>query len=68
MTVSQRLEALAKHIAQCRQEQSQAVPERPPVGESQSNGIIACKVGLVACQVRPLKVALEHRNAIKVAV
>ena len=32
------IEALAKEIAQARQEGSQTVPERPPVGESQSNG------------------------------
>ena len=35
------IEALAREIAQARQEGSQTVPERPPVGESQSNGI-AC--------------------------
>ena len=35
--------------------------KRPPVGESQSNGIIQCVVGLVAGQVRILKTALEHR-------
>ena len=34
------IEALARGIAQARQEGSQTVPERPPVGESQSNGII----------------------------
>ena len=60
------LEALARSIAQCRQEQSQTVPERPPVGESHSNGIIECTVGLVACQVRPLKVALGNRIVIRV--
>ena len=36
------IEALAREIAQARQEESQTVPERPPVGESQSNGIIEC--------------------------
>ena len=34
------IEALAREIAQARQEGSQTVPERPPAGESQSNGII----------------------------
>ena len=34
------IEALARQIAHARQEGSQTVPERPPVGESQSNGII----------------------------
>ena len=33
----------------------------PPVGESQSNGIIERAVGLVAGQARTLKAALEHR-------
>ena len=33
------IEAWAKDIAQARQEGSQLVPERPPVGESQSNGM-----------------------------
>ena len=46
------LEALAREIAQARQEGSQIVPERPPVGESQSNGIIARAVVLVAGQAR----------------
>ena len=34
------IEALAREVAQAHQEGSQTVPERPPVGESQSNGII----------------------------
>ena len=34
------LAALAREIAQARQEGSQTVPERPPVGESQPDGII----------------------------
>ena len=70
VTVSQRLKRWPNSLAQCRQEQSQAVPERPPVeesqSESQSDGIIECTVGLVACQARPLKVPLEHRIGIKV--
>ena len=36
------------------------------MGESQSNGIIECTVGVVACQARPLKVALGNRIGIKV--
>ena len=43
------------------QEGSQTVPERPPVGESQSNGITERTVGLIAGQARTLKAALEHR-------
>ena len=42
------------------------MPERPPVGESQSNGIIKRAVGLVASQARTLKAALEHRIGVKV--
>ena len=34
------VEALARELTQARQEGCQTVPERPPVGESQSNGII----------------------------
>ena len=37
------------------------MPERPPVGESQSNGVIVRAVGFVAGQARTLKAALEHR-------
>ena len=55
------IEALAREIGQARQEGSQTVPEWPPVGESQSNGIIERAVGLVAGQARTLKAALEHR-------
>ena len=55
------IEALARQIAQARQEGGQTVPERPPVRESQSNGVIERAVGLVAGQVRTLKAALEHR-------
>ena len=36
-------------------------PERPTVGESQSNGIIERAVRFVAGQARTLKAALEHR-------
>ena len=54
------IEALAREIAQARQEGSHTVPERPPVGESQSNGIIERPVGLVAGQARTLKAALER--------
>ena len=46
------IEALARELAQARQEGSQTVPERPPVGESQSFGIIERAVGLVAGQAR----------------
>ena len=55
------IEALAREIGQARQEGSQTVPERPPVVESQSHGIIERAVGLVAGQARTLKAALEHR-------
>ena len=55
------IEAMAREIEQARQEGSQTVPERPPVGESQSDGIIERAVGLVAGQARTLKAALEHR-------
>ena len=60
------IEALAREMAQARQEGSQTVPERPPVGESQSSGIIERAVGLVAGQARTLKAALEHRIGAKV--
>ena len=55
------IEAVAREIAQARQEGSQTVPERLPVGDSQSNGVIERAVGLVAGQARPKKAALEHR-------
>ena len=42
------------------------MPERPPTGESQSNGIIERAVGLVAGQARTLKTALEHRIGARV--
>ena len=35
----QAIEALARRFAQARQEGSQTLPERPPVGESQPNGV-----------------------------
>ena len=54
------IEALPREIAQARQEGRQTVPERPPVGESQSEGIIESAVELVASQARTLKAALEH--------
>ena len=60
------IEALAKEIEQARQEGSQAVPERPPVGDSQSNGVIERAVGLVAGQARKMKAALEHRIGTRV--
>ena len=60
------IEALAREIAQARQEGSQTVPERSTVGESQSNGIIERAVGLVAGQARTLKAALEHRIGARV--
>ena len=60
------IEALARETAQARQEGSQTVPERPPVGESQSNGIIERAVGFVAGQARTLKAALEHRTGARV--
>ena len=40
--------------------------QRPPVGESHSNGIIERAVGLVAGQARTLKAALEHRTGARV--
>ena len=61
MTTSPAIEAVAREIAHARQEGSQTVPERPPVGDSQSNGVIERAVGLVAGQARTLKAALEHR-------
>ena len=60
------IETLAREIGQARQEGSHTVPERPPVGESQSNGIIERAVGLVAGQARTLKAALEHRIGARV--
>ena len=42
------IEALAKDFAQARQEGSQTVPEKPPVGGSRSNGITERTEGLVA--------------------
>ena len=44
------IEALAREIAQARQEGSQTVLERPPVAESHSDDIIERAVGLVAGQ------------------
>ena len=41
------IEALAREIAQTRQEGSETVPERPPLGEGQSNGIIERAAELV---------------------
>ena len=58
--------ALAREIAQARQEGSQTVPERPPVGEGQSDGTIERAVVLVAGQARTLKAALEHRMGARV--
>ena len=60
------IEALAREIGQARQEGSQTVPERLPVGESQSDGIIERAVGLVAGQARTLKAALEHRIGVRI--
>ena len=60
------IEALAREIAQARQEGSQTVPERPPMGESQSTEIIELAMGLVAGQARTLKAALEHRKGTRV--
>ena len=60
------IEALAREIVQARQEGSQTVPQRPPVGESLSNGVIERAVGLVAGQARTLKTALEHRIGARV--
>ena len=48
-------EAMARELAQARQEGSQSVLERPPEGESQSNGSTESMVGLVAGQARTLK-------------
>ena len=47
-------------------EGSQIVQERPPVADSQSNGIMKRAVGLVAGQARTLKAALEHRIGARV--
>ena len=41
------IETLSREIAQAPQDGSQTVPQRPPVGESQSNGIIERAVGLI---------------------
>ena len=60
------IEALASEVEKARQEGSQTVPKRQPVGESQSNGIIERTVGLVAGQARTLKAALEHRIGTRV--
>ena len=60
------IETLVREIAQARQEGNQTVPERPSVGESQSNGIIERAAGLVASQTRKLKAALEYRIGIRV--
>ena len=60
------IQALTRGIAQARQEGSRTVPERPLVGESQSNGIIERTVGLVAGLARILKAALEHHIGAKV--
>ena len=58
---------MAQEIAQARQEGSQTVRERPPVGESQSNGMIERTLGLVAGQARTLKAALERWMGVKVS-
>ena len=55
------IEALAREIGQARQEGSQTVPERPPVLDSQSNGVIERAVGLAAGQARTPGAALEYR-------
>ena len=47
VTTRQRLNRW-REIGQARQKGTQTVPESPPVGESQSNGIIGRAVGLVA--------------------
>ena len=60
------MEALARETAQARQEGSQTVPERSPVGEIHSSGIIERTVGLVAGQARTLQAAMEHRTGVKV--
>ena len=60
------IEALVREIGQARQEGSQTVPERPPVGEGQSNVVIERGVGLVAGQARTLKAASEHRMGTRV--
>ena len=60
------IEAVAREIAHVRQEGSQTVPERPPVGDSQFNGVIERAVGHVADQARTLTAALEHRIGTRV--
>ena len=60
------IEALAREIAQARQEGSQTMPETAPVGESQSNGITERAVELDSGQFRTLNAALEHRIGTRV--
>ena len=60
------IEALAREIGRSHQEGSQTVLEKPPVGESQSNGVIERAVGLVAGKARTLRAALEHRIGTRV--
>ena len=60
------IEALAREIAQARQEGSQTVPERPSVGDSHSNGVTERAVGVVASQARTVKAALEHRMGTRI--
>ena len=57
---------MARKIALSSEEGSQTVPQRPPVGESQSDGVIERAAGLVARQVRTLKASLEHRTGTRV--
>ena len=59
------IEALARELAQGRQEGSQVL-KRQPAGASHSNWLIERAVGLVAGQTRTLKTALEHRIGARV--
>ena len=59
------IEALARELAQGRQEGSQVL-KRQTVGESHPNWLIGRAVGLVAGQTRTLKTALEHRIGARV--
>ena len=54
------IEVLARKIGQARQEGSQTVPDRLPLGERKFKGMIERAVELVASQARTLIAALEN--------
>ena len=58
------IEALARETAQARQEGSQTVPERPPVGEPVQRDHRAC--GGTSSEARTLKAASEHRIGVRI--